>query len=173
MDGPTLSDMAAHEEAVIEMIKKHFPQWGLIRSGNEFACYDSLAYDINRKVVSVIEIKARNFSFEELIRRYGASVMIDRNKWDNLKELGDGLKSGVDLFTYLIQDRVLLKTALFDSTGKQTCEASFEKTRSPDSYKGKEVEKDVVKIATNGSTIVCVGSKNKTQKEPNDINRKA
>ena len=115
MDGPTLTDMEHHEKDVLTKIATHFPQWGLIESGSKYACYDSIAYDIKRQVASVIEIKSRNFTFDDLIRRYNAAVMIDRKKFDMLKEMGDGLKAAVDLFTFLIQDKVLLKTQLFDA----------------------------------------------------------
>lgn len=160
-DSPlTLKETTQIELAVIEGISKTTPKWGVVRAGGGYSCADAIAYEDTgngkRKLSAIIEVKSRRSGVHELIHQYNGNMVLDRVKWDGLRQLSVLTQCEVFLYSYFIPDDSVLKTQLFNSVGGPIVKSWSLEALAPTSVDGPRRKKELVQFSTQGSELALI-----------------
>ena len=113
-----------YEGEVVKIIAATHPTWQVFEPSSNYSRVDGIVID-NRtqQLEAVWETKCRNLSLAKVVQ-YGNELMIDYHKLEALEVMSGLLRVEWYLFTYLLQDGVVLKTKI-----SKTLVFEFSKTK--------------------------------------------
>ncbi len=146
-----------YEGEVVKIIAATHPTWQVFEPSSNYSRVDGIVID-NRtqQLEAVWETKCRNLSLAKVVQ-YGNELMIDYHKLEALEVMSGLLRVEGYLFTYLLQDGVVLKTKITNDKGEFVCiKRDADEEGSAGLNRG-TIQKKVGYVKIDGSTILSTG----------------
>lgn len=145
----------AAEAYVVEAINALCRDTNTLSIGNMYSRIDGLLMERRtNRVIGVYEIKCRNISFADVVRKFNCELIVDKHKLESLKAASSVLRCPSYLFTYLMGDGVIYRSPITDEYGDWVCLKREQVTTAPLLLGGDAALKEMSQIKLDGGTVL-------------------
>ena len=146
-----------YEGEVVKIIAAAHPTWQVFEPSSNYARVDGLVIDNRTQQLEAIwETKCRNISLSK-IQQFGNELVIDYHKLESLQAASRLLCVDGYLFTYLLEDGVILKTKITNDKGEYVCIKRDQEEEGSAGLNRGTIQKKVGYVKIDGSTILSTG----------------
>lgn len=145
----------AAEKYVVDTINKKCREVHTVSIGSHWSKVDGLLMERHtHEIIGVYEIKCRNISFADVVKKYDCELIIDRHKLDALQAVSAAMRVPSYVYTYLMGDGVIYRSPITNEYGDWVCNKRDEQVTAPLNLGGMPGPKEVTQVMLDGGTVL-------------------